>query len=628
MDLSDLIKHSSTKINIKKLKLGFKELGNILVLKENNLADKSSNRYLKLIFLTFILSLSIFAIRIFDLQVRNSDIYSKLAQNNFLRNEVIVPFRGLISDRNGEYLVKNVPKYVLNQNLSKCMIKKDKNYDRCLLELEKLSKIISIDVTKIREKYDTSELISVKGDITKEEAVLIGSNFELKSIEITILPQREYTFSESYSHILGYVGLSDTKIGVYEGKQGIESFYNSYLSGVPGSDVYKSDSLNNKLDEYSQISPINGKNIVLTIDSTLQNYAYELLREKIISKPNAVGGVIIAQDPRNGEILALANYPSFDVNKMTKGYSEKEFEELISKTNSPFLNRAVSGLYPPGSVFKLVTGSAILEEGVAKPKDSIFDPGYLIVGNNRYNNWKKDGHGVVDFNKAMRVSNDTYYYIYSSGYGGLKPLGISGISRWAEKFNFGSLTGVDLPSESRGFVPDGKYKDWFLGDTFITAIGQGDLLSTPIQVSTLTSYFANNQKAFVPKVVKEIDNFQKKDKVLIENLLNQENFETVKKSLEDVNLPGGTAYPFFDFKNVHNIRSAGKTGTSEYLDSRFGEVLTHAWYSGFAPYEQGEIVVTVFLESGGSGSADAAPLARKVMDFYFNSKNMKKTETQ
>ena len=147
-------------------------------------------------------------------------------------------------------------------------------------------------------------------------------------------------------------------------------------------------------------------------------------------------------------------------------------------------------------------------------------------------------------------------------------------------------------------------------------------------LSILTSYFANNQKTYVPRVVKEIDNFEKKDKVLYENLLTNENFDTVKKSLEEVNLPGGTAYPFFDFEKVHGFRSAGKTGTSEYYDSRYGKILTHAWYSGFAPYEQGEIAVTVFLESGGGGSDDAAPLARKVMDYYFNSKDMKNNETK
>lgn len=622
MDISDLIKFNSVKLNLRKLKNNF-NLKDRLYTKHDHLAvDKRSNFILKTGFICFLILNLVFIYQAFSLQIKNYDKYRNLAERNFLRNEIILPFRGLISDRNGEILVKNVPKYVLNQNLSKCMIKKDKNYDNCLKELSAVKSVVDIDIDNVKKLYEKSELVTIKRELNKDEALKIGSLSNLNSIEITIFPQREYTYDESFAHILGYVGQSDSKIGVYQGKQGIESFYNNYLSGVPGLDVYKSDSLNNKLEEYSQISPINGKNMVLTIDAKLQNYSYEILQEKIKSYPNALGGTIIAHNPQNGEVLALVNYPSFSINKMTRGISEKEFTELVSKNDSPFLNRAISGLYPPGSVFKLVTGSAILEEGIASPKDTIFDQGFIVIGNNRYANWKLDGHGIVDFTRAMKVSNDTYYYIYSGGYGGVKPLGISGIHKWGEKFNFGKLTEIDLPSENPGFLPDGKYKDWFLGDTFITAIGQGDLLSTPIQVSVLTSYFATDQKSYVPKIVKEIDNFERKDRILFEKLMSEENFSTLKNSLKEVNLPGGTAFPFFDFEKVHGFSSAGKTGTSEYYDSRFGKILIHAWYSGFAPYEKGEIVVTVFLESGGGGSTDAAPIARKVMDFYFQ--NIKK----
>jgi len=620
VDISDLIKFNSIKLNLKKLKNNFNTKNHLYSIQKPGVTYKKANLILNIGFISFIILMLIFIFQTFSLQIKNYDKYKNLAQRNYLRNEIILPFRGLISDRNGEILVKNVPKYVLNQNLSKCMIKKDKNYDNCLKEISAVNSVIEIDIENVKKLYEKSELVTVKKDLSKEEAIKIGSLSNLNSIEITIFPQREYTYDESFAHILGYVGQSDTKIGVYEGKQGIESFYNNYLSGVPGLDVYKSDSLNNKLEEYSQISPINGKNMVLTIDSKLQNYAYEILEDKVKNYPGAIGGVVIAHNPQNGEILALVNYPSFSINKMTKGLTEKEYSDLISSNNSPFLNRAISGLYPPGSVFKLVTGSAILEEGIAKPKDTVYDQGFIEIGNNKYANWKLDGHGLVDFVKAMKVSNDTYYYIYSGGYGGVKPLGISGIQRWGEKFNFGKLTEIDLPSENQGFLPDGKYKDWFLGDTFITAIGQGDLLSTPIQVSILTSYFSTDQKAFVPKIVKEIDNFERKDKILFENLMSFENFTTLKNSLKEVNLPGGTAFPFFDFEKVHGFGSAGKTGTSEYYDSRYGRILTHAWYSGFAPYEKGEIVVTVFLESGGGGSTDAAPLARKVMDFYFQNK--------
>ena len=422
------------------------------------------------------------------------------------------------------------------------------------------------------------------------------------------------------SHLLGYVSQSDTKIGEYEGKMGVEKYYEDFLSGISGSNLYKSDSLNTKLDNYQQISPIAGKDIKLSINEGMQNYAFELLSSKVSSMPSAVGGVVIAQDPRNGDILTLVNFPTFNLNKISKGLSEKEYQDLIKNNSYPFLNRAVSGVYPPGSVFKIVTASGILEDGIAKPEDTIYDEGFIKIGESTYGNWKRDGHGVVDYAKSMKVSNDTYYYIFSGGYKTSKGLGISGIYNWSKKYKLGEPQGIDLPGESSGFIPDGKYKTWYLGDTFISAIGQGDVLATPIQMSTLMSYFANNQKAYVPRVVLEADNLLKKERVLYENLLSSKNFEIIRDSLRQVNNFGGTAHPFHNFKTTYGFDSAGKTGTSEYFDSRYQKVLTHAWYSGFAPYEKPEIVVTVFIESGGGGSDDAAPLARKLIDFYFKNK--------
>jgi len=480
-----------------------------------------------------------------------------------------------------------------------------------------LSNFIEINTKNIFEKYNEKvELLSIKKEITKEEAIRIGSLRDLKSIEISVTPLREYTFPISMSQLLGYVGPSSEKIGVYVGKQGIEEYYDNILSGVPGQIIYKSDSLNNKLDEYSKITPISGKDIKLSIDSKLQEYSFELLKDKVTKTPGIKGGAIVVQDPRNGEVLSLVNYPSFNLNQMTKGISEKDYQDLINQNNFPFLNRCVSSVYAPGSVFKLVTASGILEQGIASPQDKIFDEGFIKIGEYRFNNWKLNGHGEVDITRAVKVSNDTYFYIYSGGYEGRKALGISGIYNWARKFGFGEKTGIDIPGEVKGYVPDGKSKNWYLGDTFITAIGQGDLLATPIQVSTLTSYFANNQKAMAPRIVNEIGNLKKKDKVLYENLLSQKNFEVVKNSLKEVNSYGGTAYPFFDFEAVHGFSSGGKTGTSEYFDVESGKMLTHAWYSGFAPYDNATIVVTVFLESGGGGADDSAPIARKIIDFY------------
>ena len=622
MDISDLIKITSKKIDFRKrlktLKLHTVE--NLNLKKEERYIDKNGNFLAKFILISLIFILIGFVFKLYTLQINQYEKFIALSQRNYLRSEIIYPNRGLIYDRNSEILVKNVPKYVLNQNINKCVISKNRDFKNCIEQLENLSKVIELNIDKITALYGKNEIIVIKRDISKDEAILIGSLKNASSIEVSVLPQREYMYSESMSHLLGYVGQSETKVGEYEGKMGVEKFYESFLAGIPGSNIYKSDSYNTKLDTYQQISPVAGKDIKLSIDSKLQNLAYELLKTKIDSMSSAVGGVVIAQDPRNGDILALVNYPTFDINKMSKGLSDKEYQELITKKSFPFLNRAVSGVYPPGSVFKIVTASGILEEGIAKPEDTIFDEGFIKIGESVYGNWKRDGHGVVDYTKSMKVSNDTYYYIYSGGYKLPKGLGISGIYNWSKKYRLGEVLGVDLPGEVPGFIPDGKYKTWYLGDTFISAIGQGDVLSTPLQMSVLMGYYANNQKAYVPRIVLEADNLVKKEKVLYENLLSGKNFDVIKNSLKEVNLPGGTAYPFFDFKLKNGFESAGKTGTSEYFDSRYKTVLTHAWYSGFAPYDRGEIVVTVFLESGGGGSDDAAPIARKLMDFYFQNK--------
>lgn len=618
MNIQDLINNNSIFIKKKKNHIKTYLINNLLIRSKEGEYTKYSNFISKSFFIILLIFCIIFIVQLFNLQVINHEKFRTLSSNNFIRSEIIHPSRGLILDSTGNFLVTNVPKYVLNINTSKCMIIKDKNYDKCTQELGLIRDKIEFDFNRVVGEFSKKEIILLKREITKEEAIVISSIQNIPSIEISIIPQRNYVYPMSFSHILGYVGLSDTKVGEYEGKGGVEEFYNSYLSGIPGSLMYKSDSLNTRLDTYTEISPISGKNIVLTIDKELQNFSYSLLEKKVKETPRMKGGVVIVQNPKNGDILAMANYPSFDINKMTRGISQSEYDRLLKENSFPFLNRSISGVYAPGSVFKLVTASGILEEGIAKPSDTIYDPGYVEIRGYRYRNWKLDGHGVVDLNRAMAVSNDTYFYIFSSGFEVGKGLGIDGIYKWGRKFGFGELTGVDLKGELKGFMPNGKYKTWYLGDTFISAIGQGDILSTPLQASVLMSYFSNhNQKAFVPRVVKEIDNFQKKDKILYENLLSKSTFEAVRESLRAVNNPGGTAFPFFDVKLKHGFDSGGKTGTSEYMDPETKQYETHAWYSGFAPYEDAEIVVTVFLESGGSGSYDAAPIAREVMDFYF-----------
>lgn len=586
------------------------------------LVDPNYSKYLAIIFYIFLLFLVVFIIRAGYLQIYKVQEYREKAENNFLRDSVIYPNRGLIFDREGNFLVKNIPYFFIHQNIDKCLIRNDfeNQFKKCEDELKTLSQFLDFDLPSVKEKYAPGRVILIRRNLKKEDVTtLISQVNSFQSIELTVIPTRSYLFPESMSHILGYVSESGNFDDKYEGKDGIELFYNEILSGTKGYTQRKFDSQNNVIDTYSGVSPISGKDIKLTIDTELQNYIFEKLKDKVEGTEGSTGGSVIVINPRTGEIIALVNFPTYNIQKFSDGISSQDYLKLLENPGKPFFNRSVSGVYPPGSVFKLVTAAGILEEDIAQPNDTIFDKGYIEIKNYRYNNWKLDGHGLVDLDRAMAVSNDTYFYIYTAGFEDKKGLGVEKLHDWALKFNFSKLTGIDLPGEAKGFMPDGKYKQWYLGDTFITAIGQGDVLATPLQTTLLMSYFAGNQVVYKPYLVSEIDNKVRKNSILYSNLLSKENFETIKKSLRSVNDPGGTAYPFHNFEEKWGFDSAGKTGTSEFLKN--GIMETHAWYSGFAPYEDAEIVVTVFLEDGGGGSDDAAPLTREIMDYYFSKKS-------
>jgi len=627
MDLQRFLEFEITKPKTLKKRF-FKVIDSLTEKSTESLVDKDFNKFVNMYSVIFGIIIVVIVIRIFYLQVVNYNDYKIKSERNFLRGTVIYPNRGLIFDRNGNYLVKNVPYFFIYQNVDKCIIRvSDENsFEECNRDLDILATKIKFDKEAIISKYFPGRILLIKKNLTKNEiSSFLNDLSSLKSIDINVVPTRDYLFEESMSHLLGYVSESDSFDDKYEGKDGIEMYYNDVLSGTKGFTQKKFDSQNKLLETYSGVSPISGKNIKLTIDSKLQEFVYEKLKLKVQRTKDSTGGSVVVQNPQNGEILALVNYPSYSIQKFSDGISAKDYQELLENPGKPFFNRAISGAYPPGSVFKLVTAAGILEEGVAKPTDTIFDKGYIEIKNYRYSNWKLDGHGLVDVTRAMKVSNDTYFYIYTAGFEDKKGLGVSKLHDWALKFNFSKLTGIDLPGEVKGFMPDGKNKVWYLGDTFITAIGQGDVLSTPLQASVLMSYFGTNQVAFKPHLVSEIDDKKRKETILFSNLLSNENFNVIKNSLREVNRVQGTASSFHNFKDRWGFESAGKTGTSEFLKN--GEMKTHAWYSGFAPYDNAEVVVTVFLEDGGGGSDDAAPLAREIIDFYLTEKkNLSKVE--
>ncbi len=595
--------------------------------------------YVILFSFLIIFSLFLFIFRAFSLQVLKSSEYNLLSQKNRTRSYEVPAPRGVIYDRNGKVIAQNQPNFNLVLNLPLCSIGEDTSLcERIVNEvfvellLEEKSEILK----EIKEGQKESIVIAKN---LKKDQILAIEGRGYPAVDILSFPSRDYLYSNEFAHLIGYTGLSSKSISpVIEGKTGIEAFYDDSLKGVSGKRLVQVNSRNENIAEFDTQDPVSGKNISLFADIGLQRLSYELLRETVDGIPvsfyddvevekaqeyiegfskKANAGVVVAQDPQTGGILALVSYPSFDAQKMVSGVTAKELQEMEALGPFPFFNRAIGASYAPGSTFKLVMASAILEEKIATPTQTIFDPGYIEVAGYTFKNWKLDGHGLVDLLRALQVSNDPYFYIMGGGYDGIRGLGIDRINKWSKKFGFGTKTGIDLFGEVTGFVPDSSYKDWYLGDTYITSIGQGDFLATPLQVNLMTSYFANGEELLSPRVVKSIEEKETKREVLAKDLVFLTTLATVREGVLRAASPGGTGYPVYDFAQKHNgVVVAGKTGTSEYIDSK-GEYGTHAMFTAWAPYEDAEIVLTVFLEGGGSGAHDAAPIARKLLDYWF-----------
>ena len=343
------------------------------------------------------------------------------------------------------------------------------------------------------------------------------------------------------------------------------------------------------LRELKRFEPVKGKDVKTSLDAGLMAKTYAVLA-------NRRGAAVISR-PETGEILALVSSPGFD---------PKNLEKVLKDSNLPFFNRAISGEYPPGSVFKVVTAAAGLEEGKINPGEQIEDTGAITIGPYRYTNWYFTQYGRTDgwlnVAGALKRSNDIFFYRLG------ERLGIKALADWARYLGLGNNTGIDLPGEAAGLMPDAEWKkknigeDWYTGDTFISAIGQGNVLATPIQINQMMGVIAGQGLLCQPFLVGRQD-CRKLD-------LNKATLEIISQGLREVCQPGGTAWPFFDY----SVPVSGKTGTAEFADT---QNRTHAWFSGYAPADKPEIMVTVLLEAAGEGSNQAAPVAREIFQYWF-----------
>lgn len=581
------------------------------------------------------LSLVFIYLRVFHLQVVQGKALYSISEDNRLRKDFIQPERGIITSSDGTVLTRNDPSFSVVLDLTA-----SENSSESMALIVKISKILGISEellkSRVSEALAQAQTSVVLVDNVDRDSVvrLETTSVDLPGITTKVSHKRTYVKGEAFSHVLGYVGeISKDELGDWTwmglvsgdivGKTGIEEEYEEKLHGSPGKILLEKDSMGVGDREVTKTDPVPGLNLLLTIDSDLQEIAYTSLKEEI-EKSKAVGGAVIVEKVETGEILSLVSYPSYDANLFSSVLKKDEYLKLTNDPHLPFFDRSIGGLYPPASTFKLVTATAALTEGVIDTKAKINEVQTITVGGQNFSNWTLlwgiGPHGPLNISEAIAQSSDIFFYEVGGGYESQKGLGIDKLSSMARQFGLGTKTGIDLPGEVSGLIPDPNWKkkqlkeDWYLGDTYITAIGQGNVLVQPLQVANFTVTVANGGKVMKPYLVDSIINNvgevqEKHQPYIVRQISNPGVFATVREGMRGA-VEYGTSVELKPFP----VPISAKTGTAE--TNQKDKI--HAWFTSFAPYEHPEIVVTVFVEEGGQGSEVALPIAKKVYSKYFN----------
>jgi len=586
-----------------------------------------SNLFIFWLILNFILI--IISGRVFYLQVIKGNYYQKVAEENRIRTVEVKAPRGLIVDRGGEILASNIPSFdlvVVPSEMSENFPERKKVYSSIAREIELEEQMIESEIEKIDKKIRKKYII--KEGINYEKALVLTEKLQkIQGLYLEKTARRKYQDGEIFSSILGYTGKitegelkqnSDYSLTDYIGKNGLEYVYEKELKGKNGQLRMEVDSNGEIKEELGISPPVSGDKIVLNIDAKIQRKAVEALKKVLEVNDDASGAAFVALDPRDGSVLALASLPGYDNNLFTEGINKKDYDNFFNNPQKPMLNRAVAGEYPPGSVYKPILASIGLEEEVINSNTILNCPGVISRGAWSFRDWKT--HGVTDLNKAIAESCNVFFYAVGGGWGGIEGVGVNKMSKYSKYFGLGSLTGVDLPWESSGTVPSKDWKlqeigdRWYIGDTYHMSIGQGFLLTTPLQMASAISAIANEGVLYEPRVVKKIvkpdgRESETSSKVIRENFISSENFRKVKEAMKETVLSGSG-------RNLSNMENqvAGKTGTAQFG----GNDKTHAWFASFAPFDDPEIVTVVLVEAGGEGHDWAVPVTEQVLRTYFS----------
>ena len=577
------------------------------------------------------------AFRFFYLQIAQYAHYQTLAENNRISLVPIVANRGLIIDKNGVVLAHNFFVYTLEITPSKV-----KDLEATITGLSQFVEIGALDrkrFNKFRAQSRNFESLPIRTHLNELEAAKFAVNhYRFPGVEIKSRLFRHYPLGKLGSHMVGYIGrindndlvgleksdqLSNYKGSDHIGKSGLEQFYESYLHGTTGFQQVEIDADGHAVRVLSSTSPTPGDNLILSADSKMQEIAETAFGNR--------RGALVAINPKTGEVLSFVSMPTFDANLFVDGIDLDNWKSLNDSLDKPLINRPLRGIYPPGSTFKPFVALAGLENGKRTPPFSIQDSGFFTLPNSthHYRDWKPGGHGIVDIQRAITISCDTFFY------GLAMELGIEKLSAFVGHFGFGRLSGLDIKGENAGLLPTPDWKQrrfkqpWYQGETVITGIGQGYTLVTPMQLAQATAMLANNGVAMKPHLVSKIEKAITGQPLVIAPLIqdkieiNAENLEIVKRGMVAVTLPGGTAASI-GANAPYSI--AAKTGTAQVVGIRQNEKYNassiderhrdHALFIAYAPAENPTIALAVIVENGGHGGSAAGPIARKVMDYY------------
>lgn len=611
----------------------------------NETVGKTFNIAKTKIFSVALLSLIFILVgRVAWLQVVNGEYYYTMAEGNRIRIERIESKRGVIYDKEMRPLVRNVANFSLYITPIDLPQETEKKNEIFGLVSNILGEITKEDIESLMAQVEIGSLESYQplfiiDNIEYEKAMKIYLESQyIPGVKILNKTRREYELdSLSLSHIMGYTGKIDAEeletLGDdysmidYVGKMGLEYFWENELKGKSGKKQIEVDALGKEKKIINEIKPEDGYNLVLSLDADLQKKIEEIANEYFKDK-EASRASIIVMNPNNGEINALVSLPSYDNNIFARGITQEEYSEISGNSDNPLYNRSISGEYPSGSTFKPVMAAAALQEGIISEWTTFNSVGGIRIDKWFFPDWKSGGHGITNVRKAIAQSVNTFFYYIGGGYEDFTGLGVDKIVNYAKMFGLGEQTGIDLPGEAEGFLPSKEWKErvknerWYIGDTYHLSIGQGDILVTPLQVANYTSVFANGGKLYRPHLVTKIldsnDNLiQEVENIPInENFIDDYNILVVLQGMRQT-VTSGSAQSL----QAIPVEVAGKTGTAQWSSKSE----PHAWFTGFAPYDNPEMVITVLIEEGGDGSYEAVPIAREILNWYFAQEDKQKS---